>query len=374
VRQSATSSGTIQGWNETMKTREGEIMQGSRRDILKFGAAAALAPLAVNASGQAVAAEGAINQNVPVPSDGKLRLVSYAAKDGSSRLGAVPPGGRVVDIAKAAEAARMKLGFDGTSMMALIEAGPGGLAQIRELLQKAASDGPLVSELKLLPPIPKITRNIYAVGWNYVEHFEEAKGLRDPNQKLPEHPTFFSKAVNTLNGPFDPIPYNPDVSVQIDWECELAVVIGKTALNVAEADALTYVFGYTVMNDTTARDLQQKKHGGQWFKGKSLNKHGPMGPWIIPASELDHGNLHLILRVNGEVKQDATTQQMYFKVPRIISELSQGLTLEPGDIITTGTPPGVGYARNPQQFLKPGDVMESEIVEIGALRNTIQAV
>ncbi len=349
-------------------------MEGSRRDILKLSAAAALAPLALKAGGEALAAGEADKLAVSAPRDGKLRLLSYASKDGSPRLGAVAAGDRVVDIEKGAEAAGVKLSFDGTSMIALIEAGPAGLAQIRDVMQKAPADGPPVSELKLLPPIPKITRNIYAVGWNYVEHFEEAKGLRDPNQKLPDHPTFFSKAVNTLNGPYDPIPYNPNVSVQIDWECELAVIIGKTALNVTEADALNYVFGYTVMNDTTARDLQQKKHGGQWFKGKSLNKHGPMGPWIIPASEIDHANLHLILRVNGEVKQDASTKQMYFKVPRIISELSQGLTLEPGDIITTGTPPGVGYARNPPQFLKPGDIMESEIVEIGSLRNTIQAV
>lgn len=157
----------------------------------------------------------------------------------------------------------------------------------------------------------------------------------------------------------------------IDWECELAVIIGKKGRNITEANALDHVFGYTVINDTTARDLQQKKHGGQWFKGKSLDGHGPMGPWIVPASDIDPGNVHLLLRVNGVVKQDATTKQMYFKVPRIIAELSQGLTLEPGDIIATGTPPGIGYARKPPEFLKPGDVMESEIVEIGMIRNVI---
>lgn len=341
-------------------------MEGSRRDILKLGAAAALAPIAMAHADPATAAPGGGDP-------GKLKLLSSAGSDGNPRLGAVSAGGRVVDIANAAASAGVKLDFDATSMVALIEAGPGALAQIRDLVSKAPPAGPIVSDLKLLPPIPKINRNIYAVGWNYLEHFEEAKGLRDPNQKLPEHPVFFSKAVHTLNGPFDPIPFDPNVSSMIDWECELAVIIGKQALNVSEADAMNYVFGYTIINDTTARDLQQKKHGGQWFKGKSLNKHGPMGPWIIPASELDHGNLHLILRVNGEVKQDASTKQMYFKVPRIISELSQGLTLEPGDIIATGTPPGVGYARNPPQFLKPGDVMESEIVEIGMIRNTIRA-
>jgi len=129
-----------------------------------------------------------------------------------------------------------------------------------------------------------------------------------------------------------------------------------------------------VINDTTARDIQQKKHGGQWFKGKSLDGHGPFGPWIIPAAELDPAKLHLITRVNGVVKQDASTEQMYFKVPRIISELSLGMTLEPGDIIATGTPPGVGGARNPPEYLKPGDVLETEIVEIGVIRNIITQV
>ncbi|HEY0523721.1 MAG TPA: fumarylacetoacetate hydrolase family protein, partial [Stellaceae bacterium] len=129
-----------------------------------------------------------------------------------------------------------------------------------------------------------------------------------------------------------------------------------------------------VINDTTARDVQQKKHGGQWFKGKSLDGHGPIGPWIVPAADLDYDNLHLVTRVNGVVKQDANTRQMYFKVPRIIAELSLGLTLEPGDIIATGTPPGVGGARTPPEFLKPGDVMETEIAEIGTLRNVVQRV
>ena len=245
------------------------------------------------------------------------------------------------------------------------------LANVRKLAAAAKDDGPLVSEVKLLAPLPDIRRNIYAVGWNYAAHFEESKDLRKPGEDLPGHPVFFTKSVHTLNGPFDPIPYNAAVSTMIDWECELAIIIGKRGINITEADALSHVFGYTVINDTTARDLQQRKHGGQWFKGKSLDGHGPMGPWIVPADEIDHANVHLLTRINGVVKQDATTKQMYFKVPRIISELSQGLTLLPGDIIATGTPPGVGYARKPPEFLKPGDVMESEIVEIGTIRNVI---
>ena len=149
---------------------------------------------------------------------------------------------------------------------------------------------------------------------------------------------FFTKGTHTMNGPFDPIPFDPQVSTQIDWEGELAVIIGKHGRNIPEARAMDHVFGYCVINDTTARDVQTKRHGGQWFKGKSLDGHGPMGPWIIPAAELDYDNLHILTRVNGVVKQDASTRQMYFKVPRIIAELSLGLTLEPGDIIATGTP------------------------------------
>jgi len=132
--------------------------------------------------------------------------------------------------------------------------------------------------------------------------------------------------------------------------------------------------GYSVINDTTARDVQNKRHGGQWFKGKSLDGHGPMGPWIVEKSALNYDDLHLVTRINGVVKQDANTSQMYFKVPRIIAELSLGLTLEAGDIIATGTPPGVGFARKPPEFMKPGDVMETEISGIGLIRNEIKAV
>jgi 2-keto-4-pentenoate hydratase/2-oxohepta-3-ene-1,7-dioic acid hydratase in catechol pathway len=310
---------------------------------------------------------------IQVPQDSRLRLLSYADETGAPRLGFVKPDGHVTDVANAAHAANRYLGFDGTSMLALIEAGPKALAAVREI---ASEDIPARIELqhiKLLPPIPKLTRNIYCVGWNYLEHFAEGAAMRDPAQKLPDHPVFFTKAVTALNGPFDPIPYDASISQQIDWEVELAAIIGKRGRNIAEAGAEDYIFGYSVLNDTTARDIQKSWHGGQWFKGKSLDGHAPMGPWIVPASDLDRDNLRLVLRVNGAVKQDGNTKDMYFKLPRIIAELSRGLTLEPGDVIATGTPPGVGMGRTPPEYLKPGDVMESEIVEIGAMRNTIRS-
>ncbi|MGZ6970599.1 MAG: fumarylacetoacetate hydrolase family protein, partial [Thermoanaerobaculia bacterium] len=203
---------------------------------------------------------------------------------------------------------------------------------------------------------------------------EEGKSLRDSGQTLPEHPVFFTKGSHTVNGPYDPIPYDPAVSTLIDWECELAVIVGRRGKNIPEAKAMEHVFGFAVINDTSARDVQQKKHGGQWFMGKSLDGYAPLGPWIVTAGGFAHDDLHITTRVNGVVKQDASTRQMYFKVPRILAELSLGMTLEPGDIIATGTPPGIGYARKPPEFLKPGDVMETEIAGIGVIRNTIKSV
>ncbi len=311
---------------------------------------------------------------ITAPLDGKLRLLSYADERGHPRLGFLRAGGEVVDAGSAAHEAKMALGFDATSMLALIEAGPQGLAAIRELAAAPIHSGLKLTDVRLKPPLPKLTRNIFCVGWNYLEHFAEGARMRDPAQKLPEHPVFFTKATGALNGPFDPIPYDRSISEQVDWEVELAAIIGKRGRNIAEADAFDHVFGYTVLNDVSVRDLQKSWHGGQWFKGKSLDGHAPMGPWIVPAGDLDPGALRLILRVNGEVKQDGGTKDMYFKIPRIVAELSRGLTLEPGDVIATGTPSGVGMGRTPPEWLKPGDVMETEIAGIGTMRNTIHAV
>lgn len=308
---------------------------------------------------------------IDLPLDSRLRLLTYANEHGHPRLGFLRADGHVVDVADAARNAKAPLGFDGKSMLALIEAGPQGLAELRGVAASDAHAGLKLDDIRLLAPIPKLTRNIVCVGWNYVEHFAEGAPMRDELVKLPEHPVFFTKATGALNGPFDPIPYDAQISKEIDWEVELGVVIGRRGRNITEADAMDYVFGYTVVNDVSARDLQKTAHGGQWFKGKSLDGHAPMGPWIVPASDLDPGNLRLILRVNGVVKQDGDTKDMFFKIPRIIAELSRGLTLEPGDVIATGTPSGVGMGRTPPEWLKPGDVMETEIAGIGAMRNVI---
>jgi 2-keto-4-pentenoate hydratase/2-oxohepta-3-ene-1,7-dioic acid hydratase in catechol pathway len=211
------------------------------------------------------------------------------------------------------------------------------------------------------------------VGWNYLDHFNEGAAHRKTPVDLPEHPAFFTKAANSINGPTDPIPFDPRVSEKIDWECELAVVIGRRGRNIPEAEAMSHVFGYTVVNDVTARDMQ-RYHGNQWFKGKSLDGSCPMGPVIVTADALAPEALAISTRVNGQFKQQSSTQHLYFKLPRLIAELSLGLTLEPGDVISTGTPQGVGYARTPPEFLKPGDILETEVEGIGVLRNPIVAV
>lgn len=291
------------------------------------------------------------------------------ARDGSPRVGVLRDSERVLDVGEQAKQQGLKLPFNASDMVALIGSGAAGLAAVRKLLQAAGADLALAG-LKLLAPIPRPRKNVFCVGWNYLEHFAEGEAIRQSGQDLPAHPVFFSKTPTAVTGPYDAIPYDAIVSEQIDWEAELAVIIGKSGKNITENKALDYVFGYTVVNDVTARDLQ-RRHGGQWLKGKSLDGACPMGPWIVTRDELDPTNLRVVTRVNGVPKQDSTTRHLYFKIPRLIAELSLGMTLEPGDIISTGTPPGVGFARKPPEFLKPGDLLETEIEGIGRLQNRI---
>ena len=342
-------------------------MDNARRNFLKLGTGAAVGSLMASP----VVAKTEIR--LPASQGGEtLRLVTFSPQPGlAPRVGVVTEKGMVVDVGAAARAQNVMLSFDPSSMVSLIAAGPQALVQAQRC---ATSESTLsVNDVRLYAPIPVLTRNIYAVGWNYLEHFRESITARAAKAKLPEHPVFFTKDTHTVNGPFDPIPYNPAISRMIDWEGELAVIIGKRGVNVSEADAMNYVFGYSVINDTTARDMQVD-HGGQWFKGKSLDGHGPIGPWIIPAADIDYNDLNLTTRVNGVVKQHINTRQMYFKIPRLIAELSFGLTLEPGDIIATGTPSGIGAGRTPPEYLKPGDIMETEIDRIGTIRNEIRLV
>lgn len=232
------------------------------------------------------------------------------------------------------------------------------------------SDGLVpLAEVSLDAPV-RPQRNVFCVGLNYLDHANESARAVGRDPKLPTLPTFFTKAPTAIAAPNSVLELDGAASRSYDFEAELAVVIGARCKNVPEEEALHVVFGYTAFNDVTARDLQRAY--GQWFKGKSIDGSSPIGPWIVTPEELrDPQNLAIGFRLNGVEKQHASTSQMIFRIPRLIAELSKGMTLLPGDVIATGTPAGVGFARTPPEFLADGDVMEVEIERIGILRNTV---
>ena len=256
-------------------------------------------------------------------------------------------------------------------VLGVIDAGNALWARLREAASSRRGGLPLEGS-RLRAPIPHLPRNAFCVGWNYSEHFAEGHGLRGSEpEKIPQWPAFFTKNPRCVVGPDAAVVHPAPHSDQLDWEVELAVVVGRRGMDVREDDALGYVFGYTVANDVSVRDVQ-RRHGGQWMKGKNFDTHLPLGPWIVSADELgDPHALAIRSRVNGVVKQDSSTRHMVFRVPRILRDLSLGMALEPGDIILTGTPSGVGFARTPPEFLTVGDMMEMEIERIGTLRNTV---
>lgn len=257
-------------------------------------------------------------------------------------------------------------------MIALIESGEQGLARARAAVETATSALPL-SEVRLLSPIHTPRRNVMCVGKNYVEHTRESFEARGEAVETIQYPVIFTKTTTCVNGPYDDIPYDAAVSENIDYEAELAVIIGRRVKNTNREEAEAAVFGYTVLNDVTARDLQSLHK--QFFKGKSLDGSCPIGPWIVTADELtDPYSLRITCHVNGELRQDSANETMTFDIPTIINHLSRGMTLLPGDIIATGTPSGVGFAMKPPVFLRPGDVVECAIEGIGAIRNRIAAV
>lgn len=223
-----------------------------------------------------------------------------------------------------------------------------------------------LTDLKLLAPIPRPNKNIFCVGKNYADHAIEMGSSAD----IPEHLIVFTKAPTTVIGPGENIARHANLTDELDYEGELAVIIGKECRNISKTDAFNYVFGYTILNDITARDLQSKHK--QFFIGKSLDKSCPIGPWIVHQSSVKNPHsLHIETKVNGEVRQSAATDQFIFPIDTIIEQLSKGMTLEPGDVIATGTPAGVGKGFNPPKFLQIGDEVEITIENIGTLKNKI---
>ena len=301
-----------------------------------------------------------------------MRLLSFKPRRGGAlRLGVLLANERVLDVGEAARRVRQRLPFDPGDMLSLVASGRAGLAALRKLVGASPAKGLEMQKLRVLAPIPRPRKNVFCVGWNYLEHFEEGAKSRPHVQDMPAHPAFFTKAPTAVNAPFDPVPLHAGVTEKLDWEVELGIVVGRGGCDIAEADAMKHVYGYTVINDVSAREVQ-RQHGQQWFKGKSLDRTCPMGPWIVTADEVpDPQALRVTCRLNGVVKQDSNTRHMYFRIPRIIAELSAGLTLEPGDVISTGTPAGVGHARTPPEFMRAGDILETEVESIGMLRNRI---
>ncbi|MGO8948528.1 MAG: fumarylacetoacetate hydrolase family protein [Ktedonobacterales bacterium] len=257
-------------------------------------------------------------------------------------------------------------------MLALIDAGTSAIERIQKMLSNRPEPVTVsVDAVEILAPIPRPRKNIFCVGRNYSEHAAESFRAMGKEVRLPDSPNIFTKAVTSVTGPFADIPFDPILSEQIDWEVELAVVIGRGGRHISQEEALAHVFGYTVLNDITARDLQNRP-GIQWFQGKSLDGFCPIGPCIVTADEIhDPQNLRLHLEVNGVAKQDSSTGLMLFNVATLIAHLSALLTLEPGDIIATGTPSGVGFARTPPEFLHPGDLVESTVEGVGTMRNHV---
>lgn len=286
-----------------------------------------------------------------------MRLITY---DGG-RLGA-QLGGQVVDLAAAAGG---RLPGD---LLSFIRAGRPAL----EAARAALADVPdrflrPLSEVSLRAPLRP--GKIIGIGLNYVEHVEESSRTLDTAKEPPERPVLFGKPATAVTGPGQPILHNGDLTRQLDWECELAVVIGRTAFRVSEQDAWEHVFGYSIMNDISARD---QRRSGQWFFSKGQDSYAPFGPAVVTADEIpDPHALDLSLRVNGEVKQKSNTRYMLFKIPRLIADISSGMTLEPGDVISTGSPSGVGAGMTPPQFLHPGDLVEATIASIGTLTNPV---
>lgn len=300
-----------------------------------------------------------------------MKLVTYRASvEAEARLGVIVDE-LVVDVEALGEACGEDLP---DNMLGLIDAGRPGLESLQGCLDECDGSFPsgiatAVANVRLLAPIPRPRKNVFGIGLNYVEHVAESAKTLDTSKDLPKQPVVFSKPPTCIIGPGEAIEHNKNMTKQLDWEVELAVIMGTTARRVKKEDALKHVFGYSVMIDVSARD---NRRAGQWIFSKGQDTYGPFGPCIITADEIpDPHTLDLWLTVNGVEKQRSNTRHMLFKVDDLISDISTGITLEPGDIIASGTPEGVGAGREPQEFLWPGDVVVATVEGIGSIRHPV---
>lgn len=292
-----------------------------------------------------------------------MRFVTFDSEAGP-RAGVLGDDGRVFPLAD------LGPGFPST-VQAAIEGGAALLNKIRAAFaSRDASKGISAGAARLLAPLPQPRRNIFCVGRNYYEHIKEVQGSAPPQDSVSEHIIIFTKAPSCVIGPGAEVPGYLDHSNSLDYEGELAVVIGEAGRGISKADALKHVFGYTIFNDVTARKLQRQHT--QWFLGKSIDGFGPMGPAIVTADEIaDVTKLRIRTKINGELRQDDVASSMIFDIPTIIETISRTMRLEPGDVIATGTPSGVGLGFKPPKFMSKGDEMVISIDGLGELRNTI---
>ncbi|MFD9453078.1 fumarylacetoacetate hydrolase family protein [Streptomyces sp. NPDC059985] len=254
-------------------------------------------------------------------------------------------------------------------LLSFVQAGPAALEAARRLLDGPRPAGAAHRLDEVTPCLPYRPGKIIGVGLNYVEHVAESSRSLDTDKDLPPRPVLFGKPATAVTGPGRPVLHNADLTTQLDWECELAVVIGRTAFRVSEEEAYAHVFGYSILNDISARD---QRRSGQWFFSKGQDSYAPFGPVVVTRDAIpDPMALDLSLRVNGVTKQKSNTRHMLFPIARLIADISSGMTLEPGDVIATGSPSGVGAGMVPPQYLVPGDTVEATVERIGTLTNPV---
>jgi len=302
-----------------------------------------------------------------------MKLLTYQYKSEIQKLG-VLQNDTVIDLSLLGQKTN---GEFPESMLALIDSDDAGVSRIADAIRTAnenvlAESSVPMREVTILAPIPKPRKNIFGIGLNYTEHVAESARTLDTSKELPQQPVIFSKPPTAVTGTDTEILHNEKVTQQLDWECELAVIIGKKGKFVKKENAMDHVFGYTVINDVSARDCRR---AGQWIVSKGQDTFAPMGPVLVTKDEIpDPHNLDLWLTVNGVEKQRSNTKFMLFRISDLIEDLSTVFTLEPGDIIATGTPAGVGAGRSPQEWMWGGDVVEATVEGIGTLRNTVRRI